>query len=125
MLKIRPILKLAGLLAALICAGLLPAACPGTASPTGDQPYSIRILGDAGQPFAGSYVVMKADGGIQSQEISGTAPRDFRVDGLQVDLVVSKASATGYLEVQILKGRKVVAEGSVTSSFGSVTLTGR
>ena len=104
---------------------LLLTACPGSnATGIADEPFTIRVTGDTGQVFTGSYVLLKADGNVVNSSISGTAPEDFRIDGLQVDLILQKASATGYLEAEILKGRKVVAEGSVSSAYGSLTLVG-
>jgi hypothetical protein len=110
----------------LFLLGTFLTACRGNNLPsTVDQVFTIRAAGDSGQAFTGSYVLLKADGNIISSTIEGNAPRDFRVEGIQVDVTISKASATGYLEAQILKGRKVVAEGSVSSAFGSLTLLGR
>jgi hypothetical protein len=110
----------------LLSLGLLFIACPGGDTPiTGDRSFTIRIAGDTGQPFAGSYLLVKADGSIVTAAIEGTAPRDFRLEGLQVDATVQKTTATGYLEAQILRGRDVVAEGTITSAFGSINLTGR
>ena len=117
----------AGLLtAAVLSASLFLAACPGEgAASSGDQPFTIRIAGDRGQSFSGSYVLMKADGNIVTEAFEGTAPRDFRAEGLQIDVTIQKTTPMGYLEVQLLRGREVVDEDSVTAAFGSTTLSGR
>ncbi len=128
-MKERPILKYGALLTSLLlCLSLSLAACSGSGTdlpPTGDQTLVIRITGDSGLPFSGSYVTVKADGNIETGQLEGTAPRDFPVEGMQVDVTVKKTTATGYLKVQILRGRTAVAEGEITASFGSVVLSGR
>jgi hypothetical protein len=68
---------------------------------------------------------MKSDGGIVTEAIEGTAPRDFKAEGLQIDVTIQKSTATGYLEIQLLRSGQVVDEGSVTAAFGSATLSGR
>lgn len=112
------------LLCLLLVSFLLFTACPKTSTEMADEPFTIRVTGDNGQTFTGSYVLLKIDGSVINNTLSGTAPKDFKIEGLQVDLTLQKASATGYLEAQILKGRKVVAEGSVSSAYGSLMLSG-
>jgi hypothetical protein len=112
------------LLFLLVMSFLLFSACPKASTEMADEPFTIRVTGDSGQVFTGSYVLLRNDGSVVNNTISGTAPKDFKIEGLQVDLTLQKASATGYLEAQILKGRKVVAEGSVSSAYGSLTLIG-
>ena len=121
----REIKQLFGkLISLLLVSSLFFTACPGTSTEMADDTFTIRVAGDNGQAFTGSYVLLKADGSIINNAISGTAPEDFKIDGLQVDLILPKTSATGYLEAKIMKGRKVVAEGSVSSAYGSLTLAG-
>ncbi len=80
--------------------------------------------GDRGQAFNGSYVLLKLDGSITSEKIDGVAPRTFTVTGLQVDLTISKSTAAGFLDVQLKKGQDVIAEGTISHSFGTLNLIG-
>ena len=128
-MRARTLPKRVGLIAPMfLCLALVAAACPGTGTETSgvsDQGFTIRVPGDTGQSFTGSYVLLKADGNIITSQFEGTAPYELKVEGLQVDITVQKTAATGYLEVQILRGRSVVAEGDIPSAFGSITLSGR
>jgi hypothetical protein len=125
-MKARAMKRYAGFFVALLLSvALLFAACSGSSVPTtGDKSFIVRITGDAGQAFTGSYVMIKDDDSIITGQLEGNALEDYRVDGTQINLTVQKATATGYLKVQILLGRDVVAEGEITAAFGSINLTG-
>ena len=117
------------LLAVVGAALLLTMAGCGGGSQTdaeGNVTYSIRLTTISGtQTYSGTIMVTRADGQIETSDVEGVAPRTYTVKGVQVDLVFSKESSMGYLKVELLNGRTVVAEGDTSAAFGTIWVTGR
>ena len=92
----------------------------------GNITYTIRLTTLSGiQAFSGTMMVTRADGQIETTSVEGLAPRNYTVKGIQVDVTFSKESTMGYLKVEILNGRTLLAEGDTSAAFGTIWVTAR
>jgi hypothetical protein len=98
---------------------LLTACVPGTVT----SQYEIKVTGDAGMKFSGSYMVVEVGGSSTSKSVEGTVPASYSVAGSMVSVAFQKQSDTGgRLKVAILKGGKVAKESETTAAYGMVTV---
>ena len=92
----------------------------------GNITYTIRLTTLSGiQAFSGTMMVTRADGQIETTSVEDLAPRNYTVKGIQVDVTFSKESTMGYLKVEILNGRTLLAEGDTSAALGTIWVTAR
>jgi predicted nucleic acid-binding Zn ribbon protein len=87
-----------------------------------DQDFTIRVTGDTGITFHGSYMSVSSGGSSSSQCVEGVTPATYNATGKIVSTTFQKKSESGNLRVQILRGSEVVKQSSTTASYGVVTV---
>jgi hypothetical protein len=103
----------------LVCIIVL-AGCGGT------KIYIIKVSGNTGLEFSGSYGAVTRSGQTAIQYVeTGTVPVDYRVTAPSSAVAFcsfSKLGETGTLNVQIFNNEQVVTQAGTTAPYGSVTL---
>lgn len=101
---------------------VLAAALALAALPSQADEFTVRIGGDEGVAFAGSYVLVDETGGRVTNQLTGAAPYVFSTEGACLALTLTKTSRDGELRARILRGRHVAAKGSASGAGGTVNL---
>jgi predicted nucleic acid-binding Zn ribbon protein len=117
------LLIIVGCAAYLIVNGYIgePVADLGRAVGISDQNFTIRVTGDKGLAFHGSYMTVSSGGTSTSQSVEGTTPAVYSTTGKIVSTSFQKKNETGTLRVEILRGVEVVKQASTTAAYGVVT----
>jgi hypothetical protein len=88
--------------------------------------YTIKVSGNAGVEFVGSYGAMAPGGETSMRSVEGVTPAQYVVKasrGVIITCSFIKLGEVGTLNVQIFVDGQVVAGNGTTAAFGSVTLT--
>jgi hypothetical protein len=85
-----------------------------------DMDFSIKVSGDSGAKFSGSYDVTTTEGKSENKSVDGTVPVEYNVKGNIVSVSFQKKAETGNLKVEILQEGKVVAQGETSAAYGVV-----
>ena len=101
---------------------VLAAALALAAPPSQADEFTVRIGGDEGVAYAGSYVLVDETGGRTTNRLTGAAPHVFSAEGACLALNLNKTSPGGELRARILRGRHVAAKGSASGAGGTVNL---
>ena len=101
---------------------VLAAALALAAQPSQADEFTVRIGGDDGVAYAGSYVLVDESGDRVTNRLTGTGPHDFSAEGACLALTLSKTSPGGELRARILRGGHVAAKGSASGAGGTVNL---
>jgi hypothetical protein len=104
----------------LVCIIVL-AGCGGT------KIYIIKVSGNTGLEFSGSYGAVTRSGQTAIQYVErGIVPVEYRVTAPSSAVAFcsfSKLGETGTLNVQIFHNEQVVTQNGTTAPYGSITLT--
>jgi hypothetical protein len=100
---------------------------PGEQKAKTSDTVTVRITGDPGLQFSGSYGTARSG----QQRVDGTTPTEFEVEqesGAFSDEILSVTAqkiiaGSDELRIQIVRGGEVVKEQATTAQFGVVTLT--
>jgi hypothetical protein len=100
---------------------------PGEQKAKTSDTVTVRITGDPGLQFSGSYGTARSG----QQRVDGTTPTEFEVEqesGAFSDDILSVTAqkiiaGSDELRIQIVRGGEVVKEQATTAQFGVVTLT--
>ncbi len=100
---------------------------PGEQKAKTSETVTVRITGDPGLQFSGSYGTARSG----QQRVDGTTPTEFEVEqesGAFSDDILSVTAqkiiaGSDELRIQIVRGGEVVKEQATTAQFGVVTLT--
>jgi hypothetical protein len=92
----------------------------------GTKTYIIKVSGNTGIAFSGSYGAVTKSGETAIQSIEGTVPAEYRVT-IPTSAVAfcsfTKLGEFGTLNVQIFSNEKVITQSGTTAPYGSVVLT--
>jgi len=87
-----------------------------------EKEYTVRVGGDNGLEYAGSYMVLQASGDTSQRSVQGTVPGEYDLTGASVSVSFQKQSKGGRLVVEILRGGKVIKSSETTADYGIVTI---
>lgn len=93
------------------------------ATATADADYVIRVGGDPGRQFSGSYYVYSSErnGGAS---LEGVTPAEYRMRGTALSVRFQKDDpGRSRLTIEIVKAGKSVGSTATTASYGVVSLT--
>lgn len=90
---------------------------------SGEEIFVITVKGSSGVTFRGSYLVSPV-GAEESKNVKteATVPAEFRAQGSGIHLSFQKQTASGELEVEIVKNGTAIKRQSTDAPYGVVTL---
>jgi len=80
---------------------------------------TVRVSGDPGVRFSGTYTVVDEDGSRSSAVLEGTVPVVFRVNAACVAVALRKGRGAGVLRSEVLQGRRVAAQSMTAAAAGT------
>jgi predicted nucleic acid-binding Zn ribbon protein len=87
-----------------------------------EQDFTIRVTGDAGLKFHGSYMIVSNSGSSSSQSVEGVTPTTYNATGKIISTSFQKKGERGNLRVEILRGSEVVKQSSTSAEYGVVSV---
>jgi hypothetical protein len=128
----NPNSKLNAFLAISLCAltiFILKVAFPKGGSPDLDRlnkalnptaSYMIRITGDSGVKFQGSYMIQQADGSSSLKSVDGYVPQEYFIEGHIASCSFQKDCENGKLRIALLRNGEKVKVEETTAPYGVV-----
>ena len=84
--------------------------------------FTIKVTGDEGLEFGGSYNADTAFGGSISKSEEGKIPAEYEVYGITVSCVFQKKGEDGFMHVEIQKEGELIKSGYTSAAYGIVSI---
>ena len=87
-----------------------------------ESAFTIKVTGSDNLKFSGNYSFVGTGAIPEPVNIEGTAPAEYKGNGIAALCMFRKITAEGSLKVEILKEDKVVSSTGTTQPYGIISL---